>query len=474
MEKRPAKTILLIENDADEARLVHEMLRGSIFSVFDLTHVQSMGDADGILASRSVDIVLMDSGLADMAGLEAVRRVRAAAPHASIVLLSNVDDEQIATFAVQEGAQDYLIKGQIDPRSLIRTLLNSAARKTFDEALFLEQERAQATLDCIGDAVICTDTSGTITFLNPAAERMTGWLFKDVAGRPMSETLRIVDATSRKSILNPMAKAIFQNQTGKLPSNCVLIRRDGYEVFIEDSVAPIHNREGQVTGAVIVFHDVTATRRFEEKLTHSAEHDFLTGLPNRMLLNDRVDQAIALARRNNGRVAVLFLDLDGFKSINDSLGHLIGDKLLQSVAKRLLECVRAPDTVSRLGGDEFVVLIQEIQRPEDAGAAAERLLKAVADVHLIDQHEIHVTTSIGVSVYPSEAKKAVALITNADTAMYHAKKKGRQTYEVYRPDMLFDPIEPRSNESEPTVGQGSHGFNFRTKYFPLIRKAGPH
>jgi diguanylate cyclase (GGDEF)-like protein/PAS domain S-box-containing protein len=473
MEKRPAKSILLIEDAPEEARLVDEMLNGSISCVFELTHAQSTSDADRILAGRSVDIVLMDLGLADLAGLEAVRRVRAAAPRAAIVLLSSADDEETAALAVQEGAQDYLIKGQIEQRSLMRALLNSAARKTFDEALFLEKERAQVTLDCIGDAVICTDTSGNISFLNPVAERMTGWPLKDAAGRPMSETLRIVDATTRKSILDPMAKATSQNRAGKLPSNCVLIRRDGYEVFIEDSVAPIHNREGQVTGAVIVFRDVTATRILEEKLTHSAEHDFLTGLPNRILFNDRICQAVALARRNTGRAAVLFLDLDGFKSINDSLGHQIGDKLLQSVAVRLLACVRAPDTVSRLGGDEFVVLIQELQHPEDAGTTAERLLRAVADVHLIDQHEIHLTTSIGVSVYPNDAQDAETLIKNADTAMYHAKKKGRQIYEFFKPEMLLDRIEPRSNEVEPAGRQSSQTFSFRTMSFPFLRKRGP-
>ena len=159
-----------------------------------------------------------------------------------------------------------------------------------------------------------------------------------------------------------------------------------------------------MTGAVIVFRDVTATRTLEERLTHLAEHDYLTGLPNRMLLNDRIGQAIALARRNAGRAAVLFVDLDGFKKINDSLGHLVGDKFLQSVALRLLACVRAPDTVSRLGGDEFVVLIQELKNPEDAAGTAKRLLKAVGDVHLIDRQEIRITASIGVSVYPRRTR----------------------------------------------------------------------
>jgi predicted signal transduction protein with EAL and GGDEF domain len=129
--------------------------------------------------------------------------------------------------------------------------------------------------------------------------------------------------------------------------------------------------------------------------------------------------------------------------------------------------------VSRLGGDEFVVLIQELHRPEDAGTTAGRFLKAVADVHLIDQHAIHLTTSIGVSVYPSDAQDAETLIKNADTAMYHAKRKGRLIYEFFRPEMLLDPVEHRSNEAEPIAGQGSKGFNFKTKIFPFIRKLGP-
>jgi DNA-binding NarL/FixJ family response regulator len=191
------------------------MLMDSISCVFELTHVKSISDGARYLAGRSVDIVLVDLGLADLGGLEAVQRVRAAAPRSSIVLLSSADDEEIALQAVQEGAQDYLIKGQIESRSLRRALLNSAARKMIEGGLLLEKERAQVTLDCIGDAVICTDSSGNITFLNPVAERMTGWTLKDAAGRPMSETFRIVDATTRESILDPMAKATAQNRRRK-------------------------------------------------------------------------------------------------------------------------------------------------------------------------------------------------------------------------------------------------------------------
>jgi diguanylate cyclase (GGDEF)-like protein/PAS domain S-box-containing protein len=474
MEQRPSsRTVLLIESDREEAHLIHEILNDSTSCVFAFTHLESMSDAERYLADRSVDIVLLDLGSGELPRLEAVRRVRAAASRTPVVLLCSAGDEEIAKLAVREGAQDYVMKGAIEPQSLIRTLLNSVARKMFSEALFIENERAQETLECIGDAVICTDCAGDLTFLNPVAEEMTGWTRPDAVGRPMSDTFRVVDALTREPIADPMAKATSQDRAGKLPSNSVLIRRDGHEVFIEDSVAPIRDHEGRVTGAVIVFRDVTATRTLEERLTHSAEHDFLTGLPNRMLLDDRISQAIALAHRNRGETAVLFLDLDGFKHINDSLGHHVGDKLLRSVATRLLASVRAPDTVSRLGGDEFVVLIQELQHSDAAGATAERLLKAVAKVHLIDQHEIRLTTSVGLSLYPNDAQDAETLIKHADIAMYHAKKKGRQTYEFFKPEMLLDSAEHLPKEAALRAGEASRAFRFSTKILPLIRKSGP-
>jgi len=320
LNARPAKTILLIENDPEETRLIHEMLNDQGAFLFELAHVESVSEAKKYLTTPSVDIVLLDLGLTDPHGLDVVRSVRAAAPRVSIVLLASADDEQIAVQAIQEGAQDYLIKGQIEPRELMRALLNAAERKIIEEIQFIEKERAQVTLDCIGDAVICTDASGKITFLNRMAEAMTGWRLKDAGGRRMAECVRIVDAITRKPVLDPMAKAAAQNRRGNLPLNCILVRRDGHEVFIEDSVAPIHDRVGQVTGAVIVFHDVSATRTLEKELTHSAQHDFLTGLPNRMLLKDRLGQAISLARRQGCHAAVLFLDsyslsiVDGVRS----------------------------------------------------------------------------------------------------------------------------------------------------------------
>jgi diguanylate cyclase (GGDEF)-like protein/PAS domain S-box-containing protein len=473
MTKRSIKTVLLIEDNLGDAHLLREMFNEQGSHDTELVHVECMSEAEKHLAERAVDIILLDLGLPDAQGLEAVRRAHAAAPRVPMVVLTGLDDELLAAQALQEGAQDYLVKGQIvssssqiETRGLLRALGYAIERKIMEEALFMEKERAQVTLDCIGDAVICTDISGNITFLNAVAEKMTGRPRHEAAGRSMAEVLRILDATSRQTAPNPMEMAVGKDRTANLSSNCNLVRNDGFEIPIEGCVSPIHDREGQAAGAVIVFRDVSAARTMALEMVYSAEHDFLTGLPNRMLLNDRVTQAVALARRHTEQVAVLFLDLDGFKYINDSLGHATGDKLLQSIAKRLVDCVRGSDTVSRQGGDEFVVLLSEVRQSEDAAVTAGRLLQAVAEAHSIDQHDLHITASIGVSVYPDDGLDAETLIKNADTAMYQAKENGRQSYQFFEPAMNVRAVERQSIEE--SLRRALERQEFALHYQPKI------
>jgi diguanylate cyclase (GGDEF)-like protein/PAS domain S-box-containing protein len=439
------RKILLVEDNPGDARLLREMLNERGLYRTEVTHVERLGHAEKYLVDHEVDIVLLDLGLPDAQGLGALRRARAFAPRVPLVVLTGLDDEALAAQSLQEGAQDYLVKGQIDARSLLQSLRHSIERKTMEEALFEEKERAQVTLNCIADAVVCTDIAGNISFLNPVSEKLMGWSLAESVGQPVTEVLRILDTTTRETI-RPMDLLIGDNPTVRLPSNSILIRRDGSEIPIEDSVAAIHNRDGRVTGAVIVFRDVSVARAMALEMTHSAEHDFLTGLPNRMLFKDRVTQAITLAPRHLKKVAVLFLDLDGFKHINDSLGHPTGDKLLQSIAKRLVDCVRASDTVSRQGGDEFVVLLSEVEQPENTAITARRMLQTVAAAHSIDKHDLHISTSIGVSVYPDDGMDAETLIKNADTAMYQAKANGRQSYQFFKPSMNVRAVERQSIE----------------------------
>jgi len=291
MSRRPIETMLLIEDNPGDARLIRDMFKEQTAQNIELKQVERMADAEKFLALRLVDIIILDLGLPDVEGLDAVRRARKAAPGVPLVVLSGLDDESMALQAMQEGAQDYLIKGETKTRELVRAVRYAVERKIIEETLFEEKKRAEATLDCIGDAVISTDVSGNIIFLNAVAEKMTGWSLREVAGRPIVDAFRIVNALTRKIVPNLMVKTAEQNRIRHLPFNTILIRRDGTEIYIEDSVAPIHDQDGRVVGSVIVFRDMTEARSMAEQIAHSAEHDFLTGLPNRLLLNDRLGQA---------------------------------------------------------------------------------------------------------------------------------------------------------------------------------------
>jgi diguanylate cyclase (GGDEF)-like protein/PAS domain S-box-containing protein len=430
------ETLLVVEDDLLDAQLLRGML-GAQDLITEVTHVWNMREAEEYLTVNAVDLILLDLGLPDARGLGAVRRMHAVAPHTPLVVLTGLDDESLAALAMHEGAQDYLVKGEIDARGLVRALRYAVERKLLEEALHVERERA-VTLNSLADAVAATDLLGRISFLNAAGERVTGWSQRQALGRPIGDVLRIVDAASREPIANLMQ---YSDDALARSSNWLLLRQDGAEIPIEESVAAILSEAGQVIGAVMVFRDVSAGRAVATRISHAAEHDFLTGLPNRMLLNDRVTEAILLAARHTKKVGLLFLDLDGFKQINDSLGHPVGDRLLKSVATRLVQCVRASDTVSRQGGDEFVVLLSEMESAEDAAVIANKLLQAVSRVHSIDQQDLHVTTSIGASVYPDDGLDAETLIKNADTAMYQAKEQGRERYQFFTPAMNVRAVE---------------------------------
>ena len=438
--------ILLIEHDPAGADKIRAALAAAGSGSFDVEWVRQLSEGLAHLSKGGIDAVLLELSLPDSQGIETFDKLFSAAPDVPILILGN-GNEALAKEAVGRGAQDYLLAGHLDSYSLPRALRNAIERKAVEDALFVEKERAVVTLNSIGDAVLCTDISGNITYLNLVAESMTGWLREVAIGKPLAEVFRIIDGATRKPARDPMEMAVEQNRTVGLTVNCVLIRRDGFESAIEDSAAPIHDRSGRVTGAVIVFHDVSAARAMSVEMTHSAQHDVVTNLPNRLLLNDRITQSIALARRQHRPIAVIFLDLDRFKNINDSLGHATGDELLRSISKRLLAGVRASDTVSRQGGDEFVILLSEITYPEDAATSARKILLSLNAPHSIGGQDLHINGSIGISVYPEDGEDAETLIKNADMAMYHAKENGRNNFQFFKAEMNLKAVERQSLES---------------------------
>jgi diguanylate cyclase (GGDEF)-like protein/PAS domain S-box-containing protein len=440
------KHILLLDNNPTHVESFRAALLSSKEGPLHGEFATTLSQGLALLDQKRIVAIFANLSLPDSQGLDTFDRLLEAAPGVPALILCGADEEALAVDAMRHGAKDYLLEGHIDTYSFDRALRNMAERKVAEEVLFTEKERARVTLDSIGDAVLSTDISGNVTYLNVVAAQLTGWSRSEAQGKPLAEVFQIIDGGSREPARNPMELAIEQDRTVGLTMNCVLIRRDGLEFAIEDSAAPIHDRDGKVTGAVMVFHDVSVAREMAIQMSHLAQHDCLTDLPNRVLLKDRLTQAITLAHRNGHRLAVLFLDLDGFKHINDSLGHTVGDRVLQSIAARLVAAVRHSDTVSRQGGDEFVVLLSEVKNARDASISANKMLESLTVPHRVAHHQLHATASIGVTTYPEDGEDAETLIKNADTAMYHAKASGRNNYKFFKKDMNVRAVERQALE----------------------------
>jgi diguanylate cyclase (GGDEF)-like protein/PAS domain S-box-containing protein len=458
--------VLLINDDPAVSAPVLRELMASGGESFEIESVRLLSEGLARIAGKGIAAILLNLSLPDSQGLKTFDRLFAASPETPILILGEIGQENLAMLAVKGGAQDYLLPNHLDAYSLPRALRNAIQRKVIEDALYLEKERALVTLNSIGDAVLCTDIDGNVTYLNLVAETMTGWGRSEAVGQPLKVVFKIIDGATRKTARDPMEMAVEQNRTVGLTMNCILIRRDGFESAIEDSAAPIHDRAGAIIGAVIVFHDVSAARAMSLQMTYSAQHDIVTNLPNRTLLYDRISQSIALAHRQGKYLAILFVDLDNFKYINDSVGHEVGDKLLQSVARRFVSTIRVSDTVSRQGGDEFVILLSSIESRGDAAVSAERVLSALSKPHSIDNHLLHISASLGISVYPQDGEETEILVHNADTAMYCAKDSGRNTFKFFMPEMNERAVERRSMES--SLRQALERGEFLLHYQPKV------
>jgi diguanylate cyclase (GGDEF)-like protein/PAS domain S-box-containing protein len=446
---------ILLISDASDAKAVRDALIGSDGGLFKVDWVRSCAAGLGRLApvaaggmvEARVVAVLVDLFLPDSSGLDTFVQLLRAAPQIPILILTDAQHEEVARAAVRQGAHDYFLNDHLEDRLLRRALRTIIERADCAAALYEEQDRARVTLDSIGDAVISTDLRTRVTYLNAVAEKMTHWTRQEAAGHPVEEVFEAVDGATGEQVRKAMEQAMRDAMPVALTPAYTTALGGAVEAPLEDSAAPIHDRHGEVTGAVMVFREMGTACALSHRMFYLAQHDSLTDLPNRVLLNDRLVHAICLAHRRRRQMAVLFLDVDRFKYVNDSLGHEIGDRLLQSVAQRLLNCVRRSDTVSRQGGDEFVILLSEISQAQDAAVSAEKMLQALAAPHRIDQHELRITGSIGIVVYPDDGTEADVLLKHADFAMYHAKDQGRNNYQFFEPDLNVRALERQVLES---------------------------
>ena len=454
-----ANRIMIITADDNDAKLLQDALNKARDGPFETERLAQLSAALSRLSKdNNIDAILVDLALPDSQGLATFDQLFAAVPRIPILTLTTEDKEALSIEAVQRGAQGYLCKGHFSSYLVPQSLRNIIMRKAVEESAFIDKARAEITLNSISDAVIGTDMDGKVDYLNIAAENLTGWDRNEARGQPIEVVMQLLNQSTRQSQPSPVELVLQQNEPMGLTTGTILIRRDGSEAMIEDSSAPIHDSSGQLKGAVMVFHDITAAQMMAAKMAHLAQHDFLTNLPNRLLLMDRIAQAIVLAERYDTQISVLFLDLDNFKHINDSLGHETGDTILQSVAQRLCECVRSTDTVSRQGGDEFVILVTEDHFAENAALIADKIIAALTMPHRIAGYELYVTTSIGISTYPVDARNSETLLKNADTAMYQAKAKGRNNYQFFQKEMNILAVERQLIETHLRQAIGRQEF----------------
>ena len=287
---------------------------------------------------------------------------------------------------------------------------------------------AARILENIMEGVLITDAHKNIEYVNPAFCTITGYSAEEVIGKnPRLLQSGHHDAAFYKNMWASLA------HSGQWQGE-IWNRRKSGEVYPEwENIVIMRDDAGSITHYVAIFSDISTLKRAEQRFQHLAHHDALTGLPNRLLFEDRLQQTLAQASRQNQRVALLFVDLDDFKTINDTQGHAAGDKLIRIAAERLTGCVRSADTVARLGGDEFTALLANIATLADAELVAQKIIEVLARAFVIDGHELFVTASIGIALYPADGIDTETLIDHADTAMYRAKQAGKNKYRLYDP-----------------------------------------
>ena len=321
------------------------------------------------------------------------------------------------------------------PLYFVAQVQDISQRKAFEEALHRERELAEVTLRSIGDAVITTDPQLHITSLNPIAEAMTGWHGAEALGRPIEDIFQLFDAQRGQAVANPLRAAIEHNTIVDLAGKTLLRHRHGFDTPVEDSSAPIHDHAGNVIGGVLVFHDVSETRALALKMIHLTQHDTLTGLPNRSQLHAHIEQALAAAVRRQQRAALLYLDIDHFKHVNDLYGHANGDRVLREIVAQIRHCLPGDELLSRYDGDAFVLVLPHLESAGDAASLAQTLLARLAQLRLGDLPELALRVSIGISVYPDDALEAELLLQNAETALYAAKAQGQHGYRFFTASM---------------------------------------
>jgi diguanylate cyclase (GGDEF)-like protein/PAS domain S-box-containing protein len=426
--------ILLVDDDEDDYILTHAVLNEFYGDQIDVEWISSYEPAKEALLSGRHELCLLDYHLGARTGLELLRETTSKGCTTPVILLTGNDDWQTDVEAMQAGAADYLIKGQFGTCLLERSIRYArgfaAQRQHTLEALRTSEERYALAVRGANDGLWDWDLTTNRIYFAPRWKSMLGYAEEQIGDNPEEWFSRLhrMDVERVKAEV----EAHLAGRSSHLETECRILHDDGsYRWFLTRGLA-VRDQHGRAVRIAGSQSDITPRKVIEDRLQHNAFHDSLTGLPNRALLMDRLGQAVARTkRRPDCRFGVLFLDMDGFKFVNDSLGHQMGDQLLIAISRRLERCLRDGDTVARLGGDEFIILMHDVADSHDVLALADRVLECLQNAFSLDGHELVMTASIGIALSSTGIDSADDVVRSADIAMYRAKSRGKSGYVVF-------------------------------------------
>jgi len=421
--------ILLVEDDEDDYLLTREVLADAYHhDEYHLDWVPEAKDALSIILSSHFDILLFDYYLGTKNGIELAKTVYVSHPAPPpIILLTGQGSSDTDVLALEAGIADYIRKQSLNSNILKRSIRYAIARQYAQNALQESKLRINTMINSMCDGVITSDSQGKIDTVNPAGAKLFGYVEHELIGSSIKKLVPSIFSKNyfRKKYIDTHTETEAQHKNGK-------------EFPIELSISEFTLADTPMITCII--HDISNRKEIELQVEHQAHYDSLTDLPNRRLFLDRLDHSLKTACRYNTYCGLLFLDLDNFKHLNDSLGHSIGDNLLIQVANRLLKHVRDSDTVARLGGDEFVVILTDVDKDEQRASTqvhqiADKLREEIGRMYSLAGHDYHFTSSIGIALYPANNDSADDILRHADSAMYYAKSDGRNTTRFYEPSM---------------------------------------
>lgn len=417
-------TTILIVDDNEQDQLLY---RRTLHNEPDWTIVQAFGVREGLAAlqTSAPDVVLLDYMMPDGTGLDFLYRMGDMRKAPPVIMFAGSGDIYVAVEAMKAGATDYFIK---DVEGGYLTLLRWVILRVLKER---DVRRASASAEAqvrlaanvllnITEGIVVTNPVGTIVSVNPAYCEITGYASDELVGI----TPRIVKSGRHEhTFYAEMWRSI--EESGYWRGEIWNRHKSGKGYLVRETITAVRDNSGVLTHYIGVLTDITLDRESEDVIRHRAYHDVLTGLPNRALLIDRAKHHLAHARRLQKSIAILFIDLDGFKAVNDNLGHHAGDELLRTVAERFQACLRESDTLARLGGDEFVAILNDLQSPDDVSCVAGKVLETLTEAIMLQEGAARVSASIGVAMYPEHGDDVTQLLEGADRAMYRAKRNGK-------------------------------------------------